>query len=378
MKTKQAFWSAALVYFLVPALFIAFNFSVDPFGRYHPLASNTMLEKLAASKNEVLVTEYNYNDRLLTKNFISAVPRPGLVLFGGSRILNIDGDAFKPEAGRVFNAGVTAASIRDHIAIWQELKNKNKIPHRAIVFIDLQSFYSNSSAIGWWTLSCPFLTFEYGRMKLPKYLKLVSKTYRKKSKFHLESLSSSDLLKKSWERVSGERKTRSRLIERSMLEPKNAARTPSLALIAPAPSEEEKQQSVIDQWAAENGQGESSILRDWSNFNDDAFKEFASLLEDMRESKVEVSVIIMPSHPGSYRLVEKDPAALVNLGRFTKRVQELCGEYGVKYYDGLYEHHQDVANTDFKDGVHLKKEAAYAFLTRSAQSIKISYAKQSF
>lgn len=375
MKPKQAFWKIVLAYFLVPAVFIIFNLLVDPYGRYQPVASKQTLKKLAASSSEVLVTEYNYNDRLLVKNYVTAVPKPDLIILGGSRILNINTGVFSPEAGRVLNLGVTAASVRDHIAVWQTLKSKKKIPARVLLFVDLQTFYSTPSSIGWWTLSCPFLSFEYGRMKTSKYLKLVSKTYRKKTSFHLESLSSSDLLNKSWKRLTKENKTRSRLIERGALDPKNAARTPALALLAPAPSEEETRQELINKWAKENGQGEISYLRDWSSFSDQTFNEFASLLEDMRANSVGVSVIIMPAHPLSYLEAERNGAAFTNLLKFTVRVQEICGQHGAGYYDGLYDHHADVVDEDFKDGVHLKKEAAYSFLKRAALDLNLFFIK---
>lgn len=363
------------IFFMVPAVFMAFNYTVDPYGRYQPVASKSTLEKLAASSNEVLLTESNFNDRALIKNYLAASPKPDTVILGGSRILNINTGIFNSEAGRVMNLGVTAASVRDHIAIWQLLKSENKVPSRALLFADLQTFYSTPSSIGWWTLSCPFLTFEYGKIKMSKYLKLVSKTYRKKTAFHLESLSSSDLLNKSWERLTSGKTVRSRLIERGALDPKNSARTPALALLAPQPSEEEKQQELINKWARENGQGELSYLRDWSSFSEQTFNEFASLLEDMRANGVKVSVILMPSHPLSYLAVERDGAAFTNLLKFTMRVQEICAQYSTGYYDGLYDHHKDVVDEDFKDGVHLKKEAAYSFLKRAALDLDLFFIK---
>ncbi len=372
IKTKQAFWITVLVYFLVPVLFIVFNYSIDPYGRYQPLASQTILEKLAASSEEVLITEFNYNDRLLLKNYISSTPKPDLVVLGGSRILNIDSDVFTPEAGRVLNAGVTGGTIRDYIGIWQVLKKQNKIPRKILLFLDLQAVYSNSSGIGWYSLSCPFLTFEYGRLKTSKYLKLVSKTYRKKTSFHLESLSSSDVLKKSFQRLKVPR-TRSRLALKTTLHSKNAARTPALGLIAPEASTEEKEQAFIDHWGKENGRGESSILSEWGNFSEDAFKELSSLLEDIHAQKSEAVVFLMPSHPLSYGIVEKNPAALANLIIFVKKIEALCSQQGALLYDGLREHHQDISNDDFKDGVHLKKESIDRFLSRAARDLKLRF-----
>ena len=376
MKTKQAFRNTVMVYFLLPAFFITFNYSIDPYGRYKALASKNVLEKLAASQNDVLITGFNYNDRLLFKNYISVVPKPGLVILGGSRILNIDADIFTPEAGRVLNAGVSGGTIRDYVGIWQVLKNQGKIPVRVLLFIDLQSVYSNLTGIGWYTLSCPFLTFEYGRINFSKYLKLILKTSHAKTSFHLESLSSLDLLEKSWGHLRSGQKIRSRLVSKKLLGPRDAAKTPSLAMIVPEPSEEDKKQSFIEHWGEENGKGESSILSNWNNFDEGAFTELSSLIEDMRANKTEVTVFMMPSMPLSYQQMQKNPKAMTNLMIFLGKVSSSCRQYGAGFYDALHEHHEDVLNTDFKDGVHLKKESIDRFLSKAAKNLKVSFIKK--
>ena len=146
-----------------------------------------------------------------------------------------------------------------------------------------------------------------------------------------------------------------------------------MALIAPEASAEEKEQTFIDHWGKENGKGESSVLSEWGNFSDDAFRELSSLLEDIRAQKSEAIVFLIPSHPSSYELVEKNPGALENLIVFVKKIQELCNQHGAGLYDGLYEYHQDVLNTGFKDGVHLKKESIYQFLSRAAKTLGLSF-----
>lgn len=373
MKTKQAFQNTLLVYFLIPAVFIAFNYTIDPYGRYQQLASKKTLQELADSSSKVLITELNYNDRLFLKNFISSAPKPDLVILGGSRAANIDSDIFKPEAGRVLNAGVTSASLRDYTNAWNFLKSEGKIPKRVLLLIDLQSVYSTPEEINPRILLSLLSNIGRNLPELKKYLKSVLKTGLAEADSYLSPLSSSDVLTKSFIRLINGNKPRSRLAEKSELTAREAARTSSLAILAPETSEEKKQQAFIDHWGKENGKGESSTLSDWSHFRNGAFEELSSLIKDIRAKKSELIVMIMPSHPLSYELVEKKPVSFSNLLRFIKIIRELCAQYGVPLYDGLHEHHQDVLNADFMDGVHLKKKAAYSFLKRAARELNLSF-----
>jgi hypothetical protein len=369
LRFKQALFFILAFYFGVPVFFITVNLLTDPYNRYRLITSERNLKELLSADAKFLTVASNYDDRLFIKRVIQIAPRQDTVILGGSRIMIVDADAFEARAGKVLNAGVTGATVRDYAAIWQHFKNQNKIPSQILLCLEPQSVYSNENPEGGWNaLAGLFVEFMDGDLDF----RAVSKIYRKKIVQHLESLHSSETLKASW-KVLERGKTKSGLVTYEAAPADLPLRTSALALLPP--KQEQKTQEYVDHWGKENGNGESYTLSDWGRFSPQTFRELSRLMNDMRLHGVQLKVLLMPSHPLSFETVRENPEAFHNLNRFVRQVRNLAQIAGAGFYDGLLEYHGRVKNTEFSDGVHLKQAPLYRVLQAMDQELQLDLIK---
>src|SRR5262245_64219789 len=76
------------------------------------------------------------DERRLQKARIATIPRPRVVAFGSSRIRELSSAALDASPGTFYNAGMSAASVEDYIAVWELLRATGKIPDLAIFSLD--------------------------------------------------------------------------------------------------------------------------------------------------------------------------------------------------------------------------------------------------
>ncbi len=351
----------AAFYFLVPISLMIFNYTMDPYKRYHRIIPVGDLARLAKSSEVVLAIPSNhpdYNDRLLLEDYIPLISCPSVVILGGSCVMNIEGNVFGDRmADKVLNAGVSSGTVRDYIGIWQLLKEQNKIPGAVCLCLDAQSFYSNDYGQGWYTLSRYILRFQSQNRK-PQFLKTCFQAAKKEIGFYLETLSSSDIARRSISALRG-RQTEANAAY--------ALRTHSMTL---RQKTEERPQSAIDQAGKDHGEGEVRCLSQWGPRDERAIDEASSLVEDMRAHNVRVMVVLLPSHPLSYAYLKghtKEHAVLLHL---IEKMRSLSVAKQAFFYDALHEHRRDVSNSDFIDGAHLKRQASNAFFKHATAMLE--------
>src|SRR5262245_66457246 len=72
------------------------------------------------------------DERRLQKARIATIPRPRVVAFGSSRIRELSSAALDASPGTFYNAGMSAASVEDYIAVRELLRATRKIPDPAV------------------------------------------------------------------------------------------------------------------------------------------------------------------------------------------------------------------------------------------------------
>lgn len=78
---------------------------------------------------------------------------PDTIVLGSSRIMQLHKDFFPKFYGKIFNNGVSGASLEDYIALYSIYVQTNKIPKFCIIGIDPWIFNKNSGQDRWKSIS---------------------------------------------------------------------------------------------------------------------------------------------------------------------------------------------------------------------------------
>ena len=350
-----AFLFILAVYLITPLATIVFNYSIDPFERYHAGVRAEDMARLLKSADLLLQVPSNYEDRLLMKKFLQVREKPAFAVLGGSRIMNIHEGLLRGEYRSGFlNAGVSAGTVSDYVSIWKAMKRERKIPGILYLEIDAQAIYSNFNGNFSWSTFAP----DYFAFKLEKggkkSLKRAWKSVRRLFFFHLQRLTSWEWTAKSLEKKNLNR-TPFVLIQNMARNPDVPARTPGFALLYPRASSPLSHE-FLEEWGKKNGDYEVRYLADWGSMSDHAFSELSDLISDIAKHGVRLVVVIPPSHPFSYRTVASSSIAFPNMLRFIEAVRVMSEEAGASFFDGLHENRHLVDGMDFVDGVHVNPE----------------------
>ncbi|MFA5160159.1 MAG: hypothetical protein WC484_06600 [Candidatus Omnitrophota bacterium] len=341
---------------------LCFNYSLDPNNRYQFHVSESNLRLLAEVPGHVLVVPGNYDDRVLLKKFIRVVPRPVTVIMGGSRIMNLQNPpGFSVPRVNFLNAGVTAGTIKDYIAIWQVMKQNKKLPRTLFLCVDPQVLNRVEQNDRWLSLSDDYQAFFKTSASGRYYVAALTS--------QLKDLLSLQTTRAAISRV-GKKRVRPELLfskDHTGLVP---VRTASFALFYPS-AYEEKDPSDVETLARANGEGETKAFRNWNRQDREYLGQFKMLIEDVKKTGVQVVLVLMPYHPLSLQTIKQDAAASGNLAFFREQLLKISRECAVAYYDGFVDTEKGLfSSLDFSDGVHLKKDPNQAFFDRVSQSLR--------
>jgi hypothetical protein len=123
------FWSTVAAGLLSVA---AINLHVDPTHRH---ARRVVPPAAGWSGDERFLPPVNFEERGFRAAQIRLTPRPGVVLLGSSRVIHVDGAALDSGAG-LLNLGMSNATVEDYLALWQAMKDADKVPARLVIFAD--------------------------------------------------------------------------------------------------------------------------------------------------------------------------------------------------------------------------------------------------
>jgi hypothetical protein len=124
----------------------AFDITRDPAHRWHA-------QSRAPSRNwgqdQVWVSPAGYDERAYVRFHLDLIDRPDVLLLGSSKILLADSSMFPGK--KVFNSGLSGASVEDYISVWQALKAGGKLPRSVVAFVEPWFFNRHSGQVRWKT-----------------------------------------------------------------------------------------------------------------------------------------------------------------------------------------------------------------------------------
>ena len=177
------------------------------------------------------------------------------------------------------NAGVSAGSLKDYIAIWQIMKQSGKIPRTILLCVDPQALNRLQQNNRWLAIAEYYQTFfEMGWSIRYRVAALTSQ---------LKDLLSLQTTLASFKQI-GKKRSQPRLVALAQYDGRGSVRLPSFALVYPA-EYEKKATAAVESLARENGKGEAIAFGIWNADDPEYFNQLALLLKDMQKNNVRVS-----------------------------------------------------------------------------------------
>ncbi len=331
-----------------------FNYAVDPAGQWHPASADAVPKAWPEGKLWELAADFD--DRVFKLARISSAPRPTIVVLGSSRGMLAETRSFAPGL-TMLNASVNGASIEDHAAFWQALKDEGKTPERVILYADPWLLNANSGQIRWRRnirLYEKFLWTVQGR-RLPLWKEALRQRWRI---FYdgLCELLSWKVLTASLERVA-ERKS---LFSEHAVPGFVAERDgrggwrADGSRVSPASEARVKSLEEIRASAAKYAEAKEVYSLDRYQTDEKSLKVLAALTEDMRAAGTSVMVVVPPYHAEVLARLAKRPDYAGVMARFLALLDE-ASDHGRRYpvCVALDPAASGCGEREFADGMHM-------------------------
>ena len=350
-------------FFLFPLALGTFNFCLDPNHRYHFSVREPILRELASSDEKLLLVPKNYDDRIFLKKYLRVSSVPSVAVLGGSRVANIQAEAFGRQGSTEFlNASVTAGTIRDYIAVWQMIKELHLKPKVVFIGIDEQSISGTSQNNRYLSLLEYYEAFfEKGVSLRVRWMGLTT---------DLKDLLSLQTTSASLKLLLGGREEISRLVNRREYDGTTAARTSSLALLYPK-DYQSRPAEVIALEANANGRGEVSVFEKWNPRDRRGYDQLQALLHDIKTEGVKAVLVMMPYHPEALKMIQGSPRAHESFKSFTVELEKMSVEEGAYFYNEIPGKTSHFLAGDFLDGVHLRAAPNNRFFRAAGEAADI-------
>lgn len=318
----------------------------------------------------VIVTR-ELDDRRLHRMRLQVIPRPAVVAFGSSRIMPLSGAALGLAPGQFYNTAVSAASVEDHIAFWQLLKQGDRVPDIAIFSIDHWALARSQEQVRWLALSrevsefldgagrgtrgwAPLHTWLY---RWARFKELFSYSVLKASVADLERIARSrgrrgaDVVASLRRDVVAEREVAGR----------RAVRADGSLIYDRAfddqPAEQVREEAVRFARAGARGLAEFRV-------DPERLARLELLWRDMRAQGVELVVYLPPYHPAAWALIRAEPRAAAALADSASAVARLASRMGARFLDASDPASIPCEADRFYDGDHARVECLHAVIAR--------------
>ena len=278
------------------------------------------------------------DERRLQKARIATIPRPRVVAFGSSRIRELSSAALDASPGTFYNAGMSAASVEDYIAVWELLRATGKIPDLAIFSLDAWLFNAAHEQVRWLALGDVVTRFleqhDEGRRLAPLVGGALYQWYRVKEllSFTVLTTSIADLERPlTGRRRLGERVAealRRDLVPEGEVAGRNAIRADgSVIRAAERPTIADLRATA--QRYVQSGDSHLAGFR-WDG---QRAHRLELLWRDMRGKGVQVVAYLAPYHPFAWQLMHSDPAQAGAVTTSAAFLRDLTARLEVPFLD---------------------------------------------
>ena len=344
--------------FLVGLTFVGLlNLYVDPANRWHETRKGGTFDfQQNWNKDEIFITPDNFDERLYVISHLKVIPKPDILLLGSSRVMLVDSQMFNKDLS-IFNAGVSGASIQDYIAIWQFLKNKDKLPTYLVIFLDAWVFNKNNGQLRWQTNLELYEQFS-GSPSL-KTSPLIALKRAKRSILEIADLFTWSILEKSLLILRGgiyqtgivkvnklPSEAKGKRFDGSLIYPVKLTQVPSL--------------EEISKKSLEYTKGHIYSLYNWK-FDENAYQDLTKLLKDVHEHGIRTLIVLPPYQHLTLKKLSELPdykeALPTTKNTITTRLAKES-EISFDFCNALDPVENGCAETEFMDGMHMLRICA--------------------
>ncbi len=349
---------------------IAINAAASWLGRRHDARIQVLAARLEPGQ-AILVTR-ELDDRRLQRVRLPVIPRPTVVAFGSSRVMPLTGAALGLPPGGFYNAAVSAASVEDHIALWQLLRRSGHVPDVAIFSIDHWALAHSQEEVRWLALADLVREFlaDSGREKGWGRAPLQTAVYewaRFKELFSYSVLRASvnDL-----ERALRGRGRRGRemveslrrdVVPEARVGDRRAVRADGSLIYERAYAEQTPEQ--VRQEAVRFARSGARGLFEF-RLDPERLTRLELLWRDMRARGVELVVYLPPYHPEAWVRLHADQRAAGALRETAAAVAALAARVGARFLDASDPSRIPCGAEQFYDGDHARATCLRAILER--------------
>jgi hypothetical protein len=304
---------------------------------------------------QVLIGYRYVNERTFQAQRLHGIPRPRVVAFGSSRVMQLETTLLGLAPGEFYNTALSSGTVEDFIALWATLERLGKTPEVAYFSIDGWLFNERFPQVGWLAYADEVARFLAGPSSAgaPVMARVSLLQYRW---YALKELVSYAVLRQSAQdlraAVRGER--RSHRAEPQALVPEAAA-AGLRALRADGSLIYERPVQV--RTVAEVEEHAGYYLRDNVHladfrWDDTRAARLEALWRAMRARGVTVIAYMPPYHPAVWRALSRDPRTAVPLAQARNFLERQAASVGARFADFSDPASIPCAAAEFFDGVH--------------------------
>jgi hypothetical protein len=351
------------------ALLVGAMLGVNGLATWIRAVENTRRQAVSAAflPGQVLVGYRYVHDRSFQARRLQMIPRPRVVAFGSSRVMQLDTALLGLAPGEFYNAGVISATVEDYIGLWSLMKDLGKVPETAYFSIDGWVFNERLPQVAWLAYADEVARFLAGPAGRGGWMlaRLSVLEYRW---YHAKELLSYSVLRQSAQDLRGMLRGESRSYhdEPVILVPEAAA----LGLRAiRADGSLIYERSVQQHTVGKAREHAAFYLHDnvhLTDFRWDAQRagRLEALWRDMRRAGVTVIAYLPPYHPLVWRALSGDSRTAAPLAQAREFLQRRAAEMGARFVDFSDPASVPCEEAEFYDGVHARPGCLAKMLAR--------------
>ena len=313
------------------------------------------------------------DERRFQRARLQAIARPRVVAFGSSRVMEVSTEHAGLAPGEFYNAGMSAATVEDFMALWSILERQGKRPELAWLSVDAWVFNEAKDEIRWLDWSDEVSGFLAGAGmgnalggRVPDAMLL---WYRAKELLSYTVLKTSlaDLRR----RFDGRRRRGAEVVqalEGAVVPEAELGDRRGLRADGSIVYELEYRRLSTERTREEAARyviGGRTGLEGF-RWNAERAARLELLWRDMRRAGVRVVAWLPPYHPEAWRLIRADPQRAAALAGARRFLEEAAARTGARFLDLSDPATLGCGDGDFYDAIHPRSPCLRRLLERVA------------
>ena len=333
------------------AIIVCVNYNIDTSGLFQGKQDSRIT---ASTLHDNIPVAYNpkEDEREILKRYIQQMPAPyETIVVGSSRAMQFTSSICGNEDGKLFyNAGMSGGDFYDLVNTISWLADYEKMPSNIIISLDPWLLSDDESAKN--LTSDKDSANEYLSRKFG-----FDKEYSPNEvNYYLNALFSPDYFQGNIKSFFKSDKLTVGAIEGDIEDFAGEIKHPD-GTVSYAENFINQPQNLVDQDAIFRASWPFMMCTNYPDVSSSRLEEFTTIIKFLQESGVNINFVLTPFHPVLYNRIfsnlDKEGGVYFSENAF----KDLAEEYNIPVFGSFSSEKCDFENTDFYDGVHIRREA---------------------